>query len=99
MWYSLQEYHVLELVQKTLKKLGLWNAMSKVENTQALKLMTDTKRPFLHCSTCFPHPEQHDTNMRLGLTIAHQQFVTFSLSVTKFFLLLTLRQAKSSKMQ
>ncbi len=63
MWYSLQEHQVLELVQKSRKKLGLRNAISTVENTPDYKLMTDTKRPFLHCFACFPHPEQHDINM------------------------------------
>ncbi len=31
------------------------------------KLMTDTKtkHPFLHCSVCFPHPEDNNANMRM----------------------------------
>jgi hypothetical protein len=27
--------------------------------------MTDTKQPFLHCSACFPHPEDDNGNMRM----------------------------------
>jgi hypothetical protein len=57
MWCSLQEHKVLELVQKTCKKLGLGNCISTIENIPDYKLMTNTRRPFLHCSTCF-HPSE-----------------------------------------
>jgi hypothetical protein len=65
MGYNLQEHQVLELVRKSCKKLGLGNYISTDENIPDYKLMTDTRRPFLECSECFPHLEDENLNIRM----------------------------------
>jgi hypothetical protein len=82
MWYGLQRHQVLELVRKPRKKLGLGNYSATVENIPDYKLMTDSRRPFLQCSTCFPHPEDENPNsLSAKSVLAGEKLVaTYSIS-------------------
>jgi hypothetical protein len=54
-----------ELVRKAQRKLGQGDTIETVENTPQYNSMTDSGRPLLHYSSCFPHPAKLNTNMRM----------------------------------
>ena len=63
-WHGLLQNQVTELVRKARNKLGKGDTIGTVENTPQYNTMTDTGRPFLHCSLMLPHPKKPNTNMR-----------------------------------
>ena len=65
MWHGLQQHQVCELVRKARRKLGQGDTIGTVENTPQYNSMSNSGRPLLHCSSCFPHPAKPNTNMRM----------------------------------
>jgi hypothetical protein len=54
-WSSLYKSQVVELVQKSRRKLGLGDAISTVTDTKNYWLMSDMTRSFLQHSGVWPH--------------------------------------------
>jgi hypothetical protein len=60
---GLKENQVTKLVRKTLNKASMGDNIGTVENLPKYNKMKDLDRPFLHWTTCLPHPKEK-VNMR-----------------------------------